>query len=88
MEKKAVGPGGSFLGGEGAGREDRREGERKREGDGARASALAELLELRGSGGPDLDSIKGAHPLRHSHAPPGLASARPSSSPQTPAPSP
>lgn len=61
--------------------EDRSEGERKREGDGARASALAELHELRGFGGPDLDSIKGAYPLRHSQAPPGLASARPSISP-------
>lgn len=70
------------MAGKGTGREERRKGERKREGDGERASALETRHELHGSGRPDLDSIKGAYPLCHSHAPPGLACAAPSSFPR------
>lgn len=76
------------MAGKRTGREERREGERKREGDGEPALALAARQELHGSGGPDLDSIKGARPLRHSHAPPGPAYAASLQLPQTPAPSP
>lgn len=71
---------------EGTGREERGQGERKKEGDGKRVSALAAPHELHGSGGPDLDSIKGAHLLRGSHAPPGLAHAASLQLSQTPAP--
>lgn len=76
------------MAGEGTGREERREGERKGEGDGERASALTEPHELHGSGRPDLDSIKGAHLLCRSHAPPGLAHAAFFQLPKTPAPYP
>lgn len=76
------------LAGEGTEREARREGERKGEGDGEPASALAEPHELHGSGGPDPDSIKGAHLLCRSHAPPGLAHAALLQLRETPAPHP
>lgn len=47
----------------------------------------AALQELHALGGPDLYSIKGAHPIRGSHAPPRLAHAASLGLPQKPTPS-
>lgn len=85
--KRAVGPGGSFLG-RGGNPEGGKKGGQKREGDGERATALTAPHELHGLGGPDLDCIKGAHLLRGSYAPPGLAHTASLQLTQKPAPSP